>query len=523
MRLTPEVRKILDEGNVKQLLALFQFTPEDGVERIEKKFILWSRYFFPKFFSSKDAPEHGEVDRGNIRVYIGEKSEFLDIAFRGFSKTTRTKLFIAFCIANDISHFRKYFKVLSKDVGNAKQTTTDVYNMLISRRVRALYPQIFQKTDAKREETMASFTTATGIKMTADTIGTDQRGQIQDESRPDFIFFDDIETRISLMSAITTHKIWQNMDEALTGLAKGGGAVYCCNYVSELGNVHKLVQKIDHKVIIPIERNGKPVWERYSKEDIAQIKKSVEDFEGDYLCKPSASRDIYFDRASIEAMPILQPIREIAGFKIFKKYDPSHRYASGHDVAGGVGLDSSTSVVIDFDTIPAQVVGTFADNMILPESFGDEIYHQTNIFGACIAGVENNKFDQTILKAKQLGANLFKMKRGQTLNTLTISQGNWVYGWNTNSLTKSKALSDLRKAVADGLIALNDESLMNELKSYTRNDLIDAEPDTRLTTRHFDLLMACAIAWQMKDHAVVFEPEQIDYLGRIEENVNPAL
>jgi len=28
---------------------------------------------------------------------------------------------------------------------------------------------------------------------------------------------------------------------------------------------------------------------------------------------------------------------------------------------------------------------------------------------------------------------------------------------------------------------------------------MDSEVDPRLTTRHFDLLIACAIAWQMKD------------------------
>lgn len=523
MRLTPEIRGILDRANPKELRALFEFIPEDGIDRIEKKFILWSRFFFPKFFSSKDAPEHSGIDRGNIKIYIGQEKEFLDIAFRGFSKTTRTKLFIAFCIANDTSHYRKYFKVLSKDLGNAKQTTTDVYNMLVSRRIHIVYPEIFQKTDAKREETMASFTTATGVKMTADTIGTDQRGQIQDESRPDFIFFDDIETRMSLMSAVTTFKIWQNMDEAITGLSKDGGAVYCCNYVSELGNVHKLVQRISHKIIVPIERNGEPTWDRYTKEDINQLRNSVEDFEGDYLCKPSASKDVYYDRPSLEAMPVLEPIREIAGFKVFKKYDPSHRYASGHDVAGGVGLDSSTSVVIDFSMIPAQVVATYADNTVLPEAFGNEVYSQTNMFGNCISAIENNKFDQAILKAKQLGVNLFKMAKGQTLKTLTIANPQYTYGWNTNALTKPKMHADLRKAVYDGLLQMNDKNLINEAMSYTRNDLIDSEPDTRLTTRHFDLLTACAMAWQMKDYATVYESDTIDFLTQKEESTNPAI
>jgi hypothetical protein len=50
-----------------------------------------------------------------------------------------------------------------------------------------------------------------------------------------------------------------------------------------------------------------------------------------------------------------QPRRVISGFKIFHEYNPSHRYGSGHDIGGGVGLDSSTSVFIDYGTFPNKV------------------------------------------------------------------------------------------------------------------------------------------------------------------------
>ena len=63
-------------------------------------------------------------------------------------------------------------------------------------------------------------------------------------------------------------------------------------------------------------------------------------------------------------------------------------------------------------------------------------------------------------------------------------------------------MSDLRKASNDGLIALNDKDLIQEAKSYTRNELIDNQPDPRdvnNATRHFDLLTACAIAFAMKN------------------------
>lgn len=510
-----EVLQILNEGTPGQQKALFVFDKDTDKELIRRKFVYWSRWFFPKFFESADAPFHKQIDEGNIEVYINGGS-FLDIVFRGGAKTTRTKLFIAFCIANDEGHLRKYFKVLSKDLGNAKQSTTDVYNMLISKRVKALYPEVFEKTEAKREETMGSFTTATGIKMTADSIGTGQRGDIQDESRPDFVWFDDFETRLTLMSAVETFKIWANMDEAYTGLAKGGGAIYTANYLSERGNVHKLVEKVKNQIIIPIERNGIPIWDRYTKEDLKKIKADVEDYEGDYLCQPSASKDIYFDRERLDKMVPLQPLKEIGGFKIFKEYKADHRYAGGHDVAGGVGLDSSTSVFIDFDTIPARVVATYQSNTILPEAFGDEIYAQGNRFGGCLLAPENNKFDQAILKAKLLGAKLYQTPGRQLKIHYTTPI---TYGWNTNGLTKSQMLSALNKAIEDGLIDLSDADLIAECKAYTRNDLIDSDPDIRLTTRHFDLVMALAIAWMMKDHAKPAPKKKYDIVEKKETNI----
>ena len=487
---------LFGEGTNGERRAFFTFDRQTPPEEIRIKFVYWSRFFFPKFFSSPDALFHKDIDEGNIGVYLNG-GQFLDIAFRGSAKTTRTKLFVAFCIANDQSHYRKYFKVNSKDIGNAKQSTTDVYNMLISSRVRVLYPEIFQKTEAKREETMASFTTATGVKMTADTIGTDQRGDIQDESRPDFAWFDDIETRMSLMSAQITYKIWQNIDEAITGLSKDGGAIYTANYISERGNVHKLVEKIQNKVIIPIEVNGKPTWDRYTKEDIAKIKHDVEDYPGDYLCSPSASRDVYFDRESVDRQIAKSVIEEIAGLRIFKKWQPANRTGGGFDVAGGVGLDSSTSVFIDYDCIPAQVIATYKDNEIKPDAFAHEIARQGKRFGECYVAPEKN-YGSTldILKTIYPTSQIHKTQRGQDkiLYAKSIE-----YGWETNSLTKGQMLADLSKAIEDGLINLNDPDLIAEVRSYTRNDLMDREIDARLTTRHFDLLMACCIAWTVRN------------------------
>lgn len=520
-----DIKSTLEKGTPTEKRALFAFDKDTSTELVVLKFNVFVRYVFHKYLPDQDAAFHEEIDTFNAKAYKGDIRSFLDIVFRGGAKTTRTKLFLVFALLNDEEKTRKFIKILSYDRANSKQFVTDIYNMLLSAKIKALYPEVFEKTDTKREETMTTFTTTTGIKFSAGTVGQSQRGDVQEESRPDLVVFDDFETRVTLRSAVTTVAIWDNMQEAIDGLSKDGSTIYLCNYVSEMGNVHKLVtEKVpkENQLIVPIVQDGIPVWGRYTEEDIKRIKQEADDWEGEYLCKPDASQDIYFDRPALEAMPTPEPVDDIAGFKIFKKYNPSHRYAGGHDVAGGVGLDSSTSVFIDFSTVPAQVVGTYHSNTILPEAFGDEIYAESKVFGKCLVAPENNKFDQTILKAKQLGAKLYRSTQGKTLKT--ISQGNptFIYGWNTNSLTKSKMFADLRRAVNDGLLSLNDPNLIQEAKSFTRNDLIDKEPDPRLVTRHFDLLTACAIAWQLKDKAEAEMVESPIAMRTEDELANPA-
>lgn len=505
-------------GTPAEKRALFNFANEP-LERILFKFDLWARSLLPQYFESPDAPFHNEINIGNASAYTGGLDYFVDIAFRGAGKDVKTKLFIAFVMLNDTLIRKRYFKILSADLTNARQSVTDIYNIFVNPLVAHTYPNTFEKTQYKREEQMGSFTTASGIKIVADSVGTEQRGAIQDFTRPDFIWFNDFETRKTLRSPVITQSIWDNMEEARTGLQKGGCCVYTCNYISELGNVHKLVtqSKSDRKkvLIVPIIDNivreegkivkGDIAWSRYSLTDIQAMERDDDDFDGERLCKPSASSEILFSREKLENMPILLPEEVIAGFKIFKKFTPAHRYGSGHDVGGGVGLDHSASVFIDFDTVPANVVGTFKSNTTLPEAFGAEIYRESKIFGLPIAGIENNKFEQALLRAKDLGCNLYIQEK----STTNISyQEPKVFGWNTNSLTRPRMFFDLIKAVEDGLLLLNDEDLIQEAKEYSRNDLIDKPMDARLVsspTRHFDLLVSCAIAWQMRNHARIYE------------------
>ncbi len=134
------IKDILKGDDQKAKRNLFAFNSTDSSKRIYVRFNLWGRHFFPKYYKSKDADFHKDLDMGNIMAYIfrGEKDgidQFVDIAFRGAAKTARTKLFIAYVIANDMDHYRQFIRCISADLDNAKQSVTDIFNMLINPKV----------------------------------------------------------------------------------------------------------------------------------------------------------------------------------------------------------------------------------------------------------------------------------------------------------------------------------------------------------------------------------------------------
>jgi len=58
---------------------------------------------------------------------------------------------------------------------------------------------------------------------------------------------------------------------------------------------------------------------------------------------------------------------------------------------------------------------------------------------------------------------------------------------------------DFRRDFNNGLIKILDERILKEMKAFSNNDL--ADNTVGLATRHFDLMIAACIAWQMKDQA----------------------
>lgn len=169
-----------------------------------------------------------------------------------------------------------------------------------------------------------------------------------------------------------------------------------------------------------------------------------------------------------------------------------HRYGIGADVAEGVGQDSSTATVIDFSLLKPRLVAEYANNHITPDIFAHELKNAGEKWCMATIGVERNNHGHTtiaILKTIYPERNIYKDEKEKL-------------GWLTNLVTKPKMLLDLNTAVNEDLIDIPSKSILTEMQVYDKKELDDTRFD-ELKTKHYDLLMALGIAFQMKSSYVV--------------------
>lgn len=515
MYVPPEViekaEKLMATGKPEEIIAFFAFAKDDLREMVYFKFIYWIFKLYPRYLQSEPAQFHDLFVKHQFGTYYGEHN-YLNLGFRGCAKSTFAKLFIAYVLLNDIEHHRRYIKVLSRNLGNSKQMVTDIFNLIVE--VKDLYGNLFPKQkETKGEETMTVFTTCDGVKLMAGTIGMTQRGHIQDAYRPDFLVFDDVEDRESIASLAQTEATIWRIDEAIQGLAANGAYMCLGNYISEEGVIQWFLNKpniVADKIAI-VDENGKPTWpERYNTEKIEAIRNDSDDFYGEYMCDPSRADASFFERSRIDADIDMckQPINESAGVRYWLEYQPHHRYGIGADTSEGIGRDANTMALWDFGTHPNDVgvlAGTYMNNHIPPDLFGHELARVGREYGNCILAPEANNTGAATLATLRGYPNIYT-QRSEDKRTIRTTDR---LGWRTTKKTKPQMFFEFRKDYNDGLVKIYDKNVLKEMRSFTTMDLTDTQ--VGIVTRHFDLLIATVIGWQMRKYAQVGYQSQDNY------------
>jgi hypothetical protein len=543
---------------------LFNGSREERVYACSRSFFLFAAYYFTKYFTFRPAPFHELFYQDFQELVTGTVKEAAWIAYRESAKTSIAKIGLTWLIARkqvidalrhdgeDVSHWgeRLYVNVDSYDKANAESILFDVVtelqgNELLIADFGHLYNQPRTKDQAQLKR-ISNFVTTNGIRIEAHTALTPMRGRLFQQFRPDFVLRDDLENAITAESPVVTEKIIRLLDEAKGGMAAHGASLTLGNYIIEegvIGYVKRSVAAAGGNVrFIPVvDRENTLSWpDKYvltdadaliaNKEinDPTKRKVSLESkkrelnsggrrvYEVEMMLDPVAAGSPFFDRAIIDRLLSVctQPKGVTAGLSTWHDYNPSHAYAVGADTGKGNGGDHSTSVVIDFTPRPARQVASYANNEIPADLFAHELKRHGDLYGTCLIGPEKNAESGgsclTTLKMIYPVEQIFRQVPLDKISDRPLSSGE--LGWETNHANKYTILNDLRSAVEDGLLTINDERILREARSFTHTDA-DNLGSARHghATRHFDLLMGAAIAWHMRKYARAKPAQGGDY------------
>lgn len=237
-----------------------------------------------------------------------------------------------------------------------------------------------------------------------------------------------------------------------------------------------------------------------------------------------------FNPSKIIEMPTEDGER-VGDWIYYEDFVPGHRYGLGADIAEGTGQDSSTIVIIDFDyqhpeskRIIPKVVAEYENNTIQPDIFAYEIKNGATRYGNCITAPERNGMagGACITRLKDIYFNIYTEYRTDKEENIVTEK----LGWSTNKATKPKMFYDLSTAVNNFNIIIPSKRIKREAHTYNREDLghlrfdIDRTIDSEEQTGHWDLLTACAIAYQTVVDAI---PSEIKGDSEVEDNDGDVL
>lgn len=538
----------------EELTNILKKGKEERKYLCERSFLYYITYYFADVLRHSFADFHYDWMEELELLSENKLEELLLIGFKESAKTGFVKMFVCWVICYRKKKFIAYDSYVKE---NATTALFDIITELqTNQRILEDFGQLYtedRKKDRVQQKVKSSFITKNKIKVIAFSTQESPRGANTNiKERPDLWLLDDIENSKTIESNVICKNILAHYSEIKTGKAVDAGILVVANFLSENGVIADIRQRIDAnpKGVVEdvplIDRKGNIMWpSKYVKTDLEaeEINKTIKDtkkwvrsveaikrdcqkgtesgylsaseiFRREYLNDPSSAEGAFFDRRKVDAdiERCVEPVENKAGFRIWKEYNPEHRYCAGADTSMGVGRDSCTSVFFDLSTFPNQQVGSYDSNTIAPNSFAHELKREGDIFGTCLIAPEvNARSGGTCINEFRRIYPLESIYRRMELKNKKVRDVPLdKFGWETTSTSRPEMFMKFKRDYEDGKFIINDIKLLKEMRSFSKNDILEDLNDPE-TTRHFDLLTAACIGWFVKDQAEFAKKKEITY------------
>lgn len=219
----------------------------DSARRIylcEKSEALFFIYYFQHYIKYPFADFHWEMfqDLNDIN-----NREIQELGWFMHRESIKTSAVMSHIIHRICYEQKKFINVDSHDVGNAEQLLFDITTELqTNKRIIEDFGHLYNQPisrDVKVKKKINDFITANDIRVTAYSTQTPVRGRKFGENRPDELILDDFENFKTIKSKAATDEIESHIQEFAGGLAPDHSIIYLGNYISEVANVQKLIDR----------------------------------------------------------------------------------------------------------------------------------------------------------------------------------------------------------------------------------------------------------------------------------------
>ena len=198
-----------------------------------------------------------------------------------------------------------------------------------------------------------------------------------------------------------------------------------------------------------------------------------------------------FDRDIIAGMAddCISPIRTVGPANIYQEPRAARRYVAGTDVASGVGLDYSVTVIIDVNS--GYVAADLVSNTLQPEDFSAASMELLDVYHNPDWGIENNFSDTALTVARDMNyPRLYRHRVGRGKNMRRE------YGWRTDRMSRQQLFDELRASFNAGHLTIPNKYGLDEFSTIIA---APGEKPQAMGGAHDDYVMALGIALMVKN------------------------
>ena len=173
---------------------------------------------------------------------------------------------------------------------------------------------------------------------------------------------------------------------------------------------------------------------------------------------------------------------------IYKKPQINERYWIGVDSSEGVGLDSSTFIILNKD---GEEMASFDNNKIKPFEYAELINCIGRYYNKAHLVVEKASGGHAVIERLRHDYHYMNMAKYKSYDQYNRIQ--WNIGFDTNLKTKSLVINDLEEMFNKGQLLIHSELLLEQMKVFEvkNNGSMGA-----MSGYHDDMIMAMALAIQ---------------------------